>query len=82
MAAKPNPPRHIRSSKLEPYTLLSTYEVGLVLNKTPQTVRRMIHTGMIPAKVDESGRFRIPKKDLVAYINGLPDAHTPKGVRT
>lgn len=83
MPAKHNPPKHLRSSTLEPYTLLSTYDVAGVLGVTPQTVRRKIHMGELLAKVNDSGRFRVLKRDLVAYINALPDANTMnrQGVR-
>ena len=80
MAAKHNPPKRIRTSKLDPYTLLSTYDVGLVLDVTPPTVRAKIHQGLLPAKMD-NGHFRILKKDLAAYIDALPSAASSQGAR-
>ncbi|MGO9750959.1 MAG: helix-turn-helix domain-containing protein [Solirubrobacteraceae bacterium] len=50
--------------------LLSVAEVAEVLSCSTQTVRRRIHSGELPAVLD-NGRLMVRGDDLRAFIDGL-----------
>lgn len=52
-----------------PHDLYQVTEVGEIFKKHPETIRRWIKAGKIPAPLNISGMYYFKGSDLLNYIN-------------
>ena len=79
--ARPNgcgPPPEINPTKLQIEPLITMKQVGLVLDMSERSVRRIIQAGDLPA-IRIGGSPRIRSADLRAYLDGAPAYYSSDG---
>jgi hypothetical protein len=73
MPAQPPPPDARRSPHRDGDEVLDVYDVSLILDRDPHTIRRYFRQGTIPgAKRLAGGRWIILRSDLDAFLRDRP----------
>lgn len=52
--------------------VMDVTQVGEVLGLHPQVITRYLAAGQLPGSKDPTGKWRIPRDDLLDYFSSLP----------
>ena len=64
--------RNKKSKEQSPEDLLGYAEVGRMFNKSPQTIRRWVLDGLIPAVRLPTGVYQMRRDAVMSFFSGTP----------